>query len=327
MTRVAIPKNRIKELIGSLIKEYRLVAPVKEGPNLQFKIVSNVDDIVLDDELAYMSPKEFIFPQTEQIMVFSKDGEVKVNQSTQKTVIFGVRPCDLEALKVMTAVFTKGKYVDTYFEEKLKDTVLIGLGCKSVKNGCFCAERGIDKGYSETCDIFLTENEEGFTAEVISDKGEQLLKAFNFEVSQQQEAVKNELDPNALLELNCDEKTLFDTIDWGRISEKCIGCGTCTYICPTCHCFGFKDVVEKGDAIRYKCWDSCMYPKFTLHTSGHNPRSSNKERYRQRIMHKYHYVKKNFGYVACTGCGRCIRSCPAGMNIKSVVKAIMEEIK
>ncbi|MDF2523460.1 MAG: 4Fe-4S ferredoxin iron-sulfur binding domain protein, partial [Clostridiales bacterium] len=215
---------------------------------------------------------------------------------------------------------------DNYYEKKLENTVLIGFGCKSAKKGCFCAERGIDKGYSESCDIFIIENEEGYIAEAISHKGEQLLKSFDFETVQQ-EIPRNEPDPANLLDLNCDEKTLFETIDWGRISEKCIGCGTCTYICPSCHCFGFKDVVENGDSVRYKCWDSCMYPKFTLHTSGHNPRASKKERYRQRVMHKYHYVKKNFGYIACTGCGRCIRSCPAGMNIKSVVKDIMEEIK
>jgi ferredoxin len=129
-----------------------------------------------------------------------------------------------------------------------------------------------------------------------------------------------------LLELSADENILFDKVDWDRISETCIGCGTCTYICPTCHCFDFKDVAEKGVASRYRCWDSCMYPKFTLHTSGHNPRPTKTERYRQRIMHKYVYVKKNFGYIACTGCGRCVRSCPAGVNIKSVVKRIMEEM-
>lgn len=326
MTRAAIPKNRIKEFIGSLMQEYRFVAPVREGTTLKFKVANNPDDVVLEDELAYMSPKEFLFPQTEQIMVFGKDGNVKVNNTTQKTVIFGIRPCDLEAVKVMTAVFTSGKYADTYFEKKLNDTILIGFGCKSMKKSCFCSERGIDKCYSKSCDIFIIENEEDFTAEVISQKGEQLLDKFQFEASQQ-EIPKNEPDPKDLIELNCDEKTLFEKIDWGRISEKCIECGACTYICPTCHCFAFRDVVENGDAIRYKCWDSCMYPKFTLHTSGHNPRASKKERYRQRVMHKYHYVKENFGYTACTGCGRCIRSCPAGMNIKSVVKDIMEEIR
>ena len=326
MTCVVIPKNRMKELLSSLIKDFRLVAPVNEGGTLLFKTIDDINDIVLDDDITYKSPKEFLFPQIEQIMVFGRDGEVKISEDTQKTIIFGIRPCDLEAIKVMTAVFTKGEFVDTYFEKKLKNTILIGLGCKSEKNGCFCSNRGINKGYSDLCDIFLTANGEDFIAENISDRGEQLLKVFSFSEANQRETTMNETGQQQLLEINADEITLFNNVDWDRISEKCLGCGTCTYICPTCHCFEFKDVVENGDAIRYKCWDSCMYPRFTLHASGHNPRSSKKERYRQRIMHKYHYVKKNFGYIACTGCGRCIRSCPAGMNIKSVVERIGDEL-
>ena len=324
MTRVVIPKGKMQELYGSLMKDFRLVVPVKEGATLLFKPVSNVDDIILDDDVTYKSPKEFLFPQIEQIMTFGVDGEVRINEDAQKTIIFGIRPCDLEALQVMSAVFTKGKFVDTYFEKKMENTILVGFGCKSDKKGCFCSDRGVDKGYSNLCDIFLNDCEENYIAESISARGEQLLKTFGFDDAAQQAVIRNKDNKNALLEINTDEMTLFNNVDWDRISEKCIACGTCTYICPTCHCFDFKDVVEKGEAVRYKCWDSCMYPKFTVHASGHNPRSSKKERYRQRIMHKYHYVRKNFGYIACTGCGRCIRSCPAGMNIKSVVTMLRD---
>ncbi|MGI6669754.1 MAG: 4Fe-4S dicluster domain-containing protein [Acetivibrionales bacterium] len=129
-----------------------------------------------------------------------------------------------------------------------------------------------------------------------------------------------------ILQLDMDENVLFNYDIWEKVSETCLGCGTCTYICPTCHCFGFRDTAVKGEASRYRYWDSCMYPKFTLHASGHNPRPTRKERFRQRVMHKYVYIKKNFGLTACTGCGRCIRSCPAGINIRSVVKSIMQEV-
>jgi len=327
MTRVAVPKNKLLEMLKALMDEYRLVAPVNDGASVVFKVVDKVEDIVLDDSVTYKSPKEFLFPQVEQIMVFTKEGGLEVKNNAPKTIIFGVRPCDLEALKVMTAVFTKGKYTDTYFAEKLNNTVLIGLGCKSEKPGCFCAQRGINKSSSNACDIFLSNAGDSFTVEVITDKGEGIVSKYNFEEAAATETFGAESNNSELLEINADEMTVFNKIDWERISEKCMGCGTCTYICPTCHCFVFRDTIENGDAVRYKCWDSCMYPKFTLHASGHNPRASKKERYRQRIMHKYLYVKENFGYIACTGCGRCIRSCPAGMNIKSVVSDIMEELK
>jgi len=325
MTHVVIPKDRISELVKKLIGECRLVAPVREDKNLVFKEVKDADEVVLNDEIAYKSPKEFLFPQVEEIMTFNENGELLMGGKSQKTVILGVKPCDLEALKVMTAVFTKGKYVDTYFSGHMKDTVLVGIGCVSEKPGCFCSERGIDRGFSSECDILLTDIGNSYDAKIFSERGKELLQGFGFEEAALEKTDSEGRDGN--LEIEADEGTLFNSIDWERISEKCLGCGTCTYICPTCHCFEFKDVVENGKSVRYRHWDSCMYPRFTLHASGHNPRASKRERYRQRILHKYLYVKQNFGYTACTGCGRCIRSCPAGMNIRSVVSGIIEDLK
>lgn len=329
MNHAAIPKNRIKELIDGLKSKYRVAAPVMGNGVLEFKEIQSSDEVRLSDEITYKSPKEFFFPQTEKILRFSEDGDVTEESKALNTVIFGVKPCDLEAIKILTAVFTKGKYTDTIFDNHLKNTVIIGLGCINEKPGCFCSERGLNKSSSTDCDIFLRDMGEYYKADILTEDGESIIKEYlpgvqNVDESAEQTVPMSE--DKVILELNTDENTLFNKVDWERISETCMGCGTCTYICPTCHCFELKDVAEKGAVNRYRCWDSCMYPKFTVHTSGHNPRPSKKERYRQRVMHKYLYVKQNFGYTACTGCGRCIRSCPAGLNIKSVVKKIMEEL-
>jgi sulfhydrogenase subunit beta (sulfur reductase) len=327
MTDLIVPKGKLDEILYGIMREFRLVAPVRKDGILMFNEVKDKADIVLTDEITYKSHKEFVFPQTEKILVFDENGDVESIQETEKTVILGVRPCDLEALKVMSAVFTKGKFTDTYFQKRLENTITIGLGCIAEKPGCFCSERGMDKASSLECDILLNDCGDYYTATVITGKGEELLKVYELEKAEPSNVADTPKEKAAILEINAEENILFNDIDWDRITEKCLGCGTCTFICPTCHCFEFKDVKEGNKSVRYKCWDSCMYPKFTLHTSGHNPRASKKERYRQRIMHKYHYVKENFGYTACSGCGRCIRSCPAGMNIKKVVKGIMEELK
>lgn len=335
MSLVAIPKDRTNHLLDELLKFHRVVAPVKDGTTLEFKEIKRAEQAYLTDEITYKSPKEFLFPQIEKILSFDEGNQVIDGDNdevfSRKTVLFGVKPCDLEALKVLTAVFTKGKFVDTFFERHLMNTVIIGLGCIKEKPGCFCSERGINKGYSRDCDIFITDQGDHYLVETITDKGEELIKDYlkeyveNKGINRCLDDTANVEDVKKLLEVDIDENVLFNNFDWDRVSETCIGCGTCTYICPTCHCFDFKDVNHKGVASRYRRWDSCMYPKFTLHASGHNPRPSKKERFRQRVMHKYVYIKKNFGYTACTGCGRCIRSCPAGVNIKSVVKKIMEE--
>lgn len=326
MARIVVPKSRLKELVESWIRDYRVAAPVMDSGKLVFEEISAFSDIVLDDGLTYKSPKEYLFPQVEKIMSFGENA-VRTHAPDRKTVVFGVRPCDLEALKVMTAVFTKGKFVDTYFEKNLNNTILAGIGCLTEKAGCFCGDRGLDKRCSSACDIFFSDIGEAYTVETFSEKGSELLKGFQFEEAPSPASAAEEAGSGKVLEINADENDLFNKVDWASISEKCLGCGICTFICPTCHCFEFKDTIDKGEPARYRCWDSCMYPKFTLHASGHNPRASKKERYRQRVMHKYLYVKQNFGYTACTGCGRCIRNCPAGMNIKAVVTEIIESLK
>jgi ferredoxin len=106
---------------------------------------------------------------------------------------------------------------------------------------------------------------------------------------------------------------------WDRVHEKCIGCGVCTFLCPTCHCFDITDeaVNQKGQRVRN--WDSCLFPIYSLETSGHNPRPTGRERTRQRLMHKFNYFPKNFGRVACVGCGRCIIYCPVQFDIREVL--------
>ena len=106
---------------------------------------------------------------------------------------------------------------------------------------------------------------------------------------------------------------------WDRTHEKCIGCGVCTFLCPTCHCFDITDeaVNQKGQRVRN--WDSCLFPIYSLETSGHNPRPTGRERTRQRLMHKFNYYPKNFGRVACVGCGRCILYCPVQFDIRQAL--------
>ncbi len=321
---ISIEKSKLLEILEAIMSDKKLIAQVQNGKTVDFLDVKNVDDILFGDEIAYKSPKEFLFPRVEKIIEFKKD-EAVMNKKDEGVVIFGIRPCDLEGLYVLEQVFTKGKYVDPFFNENLKNTLLIGVGCHSKKPGCFCDERETNMKYSNKCDLFLNKDGENYEVLYVSEKGREYFSKFiedlkDFENKEAPEFLKKET-------LSIDDHTeteLFNKVDWEKISETCQGCGLCTYICPTCHCFEFKDVKEGENICRYRRWDSCMFGKFTLHASGHNPRQTKKERYRQRVLHKYLYVKNNFGCVACTGCGRCVRSCPAGLNINKIVHGIME---
>ena len=347
MSNILISKIRMREILSILMEEKLIAAPVSTGKTIDFLAVDDVAKILMGDEIPYKSPKEFFFPRCEKLMTFTEN-EAVAEEPGKGLVLFGARPCDLEALKILTAIFSKGQFRDDFFIARLETSLIIGVACLEKKPGCFCERRETDMYYSESCDLFLKNTGDDYEVLFVSGKGREAFSGFipgikNFEnpapagyrdtaehegSSSAQQSGRQGDPPfaSSILSLDNNELELFDKIDWDRLTELCRGCGLCTFICPTCHCFEFKDVEESGSVCRYRNWDSCMFPKFTLHASGHNPRASVKERYRQRVLHKYSYVKKNFGYVACTGCGRCVRSCPAGMNIKTIVEGIMEEL-
>jgi ferredoxin len=114
----------------------------------------------------------------------------------------------------------------------------------------------------------------------------------------------------------------FESDFWKEIASRCVGCGACAFICPACHCFDINDEGSADKGIRRKHWDACGFGKFTNHASGHNPRDVQPQRYRNRIMHKFKYYDEKFGQTLCTGCGRCVRACPVGIDIAAIVEEI-----
>jgi ferredoxin len=312
---------RLKASLEKLSEKYTVIAPAMAGDKLDYSEIDDAGDVILDGRLPYKSPKEIVFPRVESILRFLEN-RVEETQRVKPVLLIGAKPCDLAAMKVLDEVFTgdRGRFRDSFYGNRRNCLTVVGMACLEKKPGCFCDERGTDMTFSPDCDGFLYPLDEGFVYEPLTEKGDGLF------AGTEAEAGARGGKQSGRLAIDAGEADVFATMPWEMYAEGCIGCGTCTYICPTCHCFNIRDAEEKGVVTRTRVWDSCMFPRFTLHAGGHNPRTKKPERFRQRVLHKYVYIPENYGYIACTGCGRCIRFCSGGLNIRDAVSDIMKRL-
>mgnify|MGYP000290694207 CR=1 FL=1 len=322
-----ISKEELKKILEGLMKDSEVIAPVKEGELVLFQTVRSVEEILFDYTNPLKPVKEFFFPAREELFRLSVVGDrLSVNTehrtpNTEHRVIFGVRPCDAKSLLMFDKMFD-ADYKDSSYLEKRSRSILVGLACNEPLSSCFCLSLNDGPHAKEGLDVLLTDFGDGsYLMEGITPKGEGLFQGYGRETGDKERAKKKELEEAARKKIvkECrvpsDLESLFEDPYWEKISQKCISCGVCTYLCPTCFCFDLT--CEGRDRVRF--WDSCSFSPFTKMTSGENPRREKKARYRQRVYHKFSYFKKSFGEIACVGCGRCLRECPVKVDIAEIV--------
>ena len=337
MEKRVIRKETLAGIVGELAGKMRVCAPMKAEDEVLFRVLEAGEKPLIEFANAKNAPKNFLFPRTETLLKFTRTGKGMVFADDQKdggeTLLFGVRPCDARSFVLLDMLFDQEKYRDPYYLDRRKKTTVIALGCvRPPYTTCFCTSVGGSPLSSEGADILLTDLGEVYLAEFLTPKGKALLSAFGgMPAGEAEEKRKETIAEQAAGEIQSripakEIKPILDTHFedpfWNTLHLKCLACGTCTYLCPTCHCFDISDEVKRDDGIRIRNWDSCMFPMFTKETSGHNPRPSQKERWRQRVMHKFRYYVDNFGAIACVGCGRCVMSCPVNLDIRKIVTDI-----
>ena len=338
MLEKSFSKKEWGEALSELGSTTRVFVPVKEGDFHNFRLLGNGNKPDFDFQNTRLSPKSVIFPQSERMFEYSLD-ESKEDAHILKEapkdfsprVIVGIRPCDAFAFGLVKINFDNPQYRDPWWVQRMNATTLVGFACNEPCASCFCtsvgsgpfSEKGLDalmvdsgdrflvRGLTPKGDAFLEKLKPGTDADAaLLAKAQDLAKASEKKLS-------SKVPTDHLKEKVVNE--LFDAPFWERVSFACINCGTCTYLCPTCWCFDIQDEVcgKEGDRIRN--WDACMFPLFTLHGSGHNPRDKKLQRVRQRFMHKLKYYVDKYGNgVACVGCGRCVQFCPVNIDIREV---------
>ncbi|MBW2307031.1 MAG: 4Fe-4S dicluster domain-containing protein [Deltaproteobacteria bacterium] len=334
-----ISKKDWEELLRRLSGERAIWAPRLVAGRPLFGPVGEVEQIDPGHVNTLNPAKVRFFPHTETILRFRKEKEgiffEPPPREDAKALLFGVRPCDARSFVMLDKLFLEGEYRDPYYAEKRENSLVVGIGCNLPLRSCFCTSVGGGPFGTEGLDVLLTDLGDEYLAEACTAGGEELLGTVprardcgESDTRRRQEleaACRSRMDPVDLLEgVKTRLDSLYDNPFWDTLFLKCIACGNCTYHCPTCHCFDIVEEAGEEGGRRLRNWDSCMYPLFTLHASGHNPRPTGKERWRQRLMHKFRYYVENFGVSACVGCGRCIINCPVNMDIRRILMAVQE---
>jgi len=335
-----LKKEKVAEVLNALGDSCAVYVPVKNKRGLvEYRELgkdASTDDVNLDVK-PDVPPKAILFPQTETLLTFKKvDGKIDVTPSPpddREKIIFGVKPCDAIATTLMDRVFCGGKYVDEYYKARREKTTIFTIACDGPADStCFCPSTGGSPSATEGSDVMMYDVGDSYYAEGVTDKGAKMLDSLKDNLTKpvpEQERRKDEIIKRAESSQGFSRRitgeavgkldSSFDSKYWDDIARRCLSCGACTYLCPTCHCFDIND--EPGGK-RVRTWDSCQFAIFTMHTSGHNPRTRKAQKLRNRYYHKFKYSKDNIGRYLCVGCGRCIAKCPADLDITKVISEV-----
>ncbi len=333
-----ISASKLNDLFDVISAKQTLYIPIDREPNVaEFKKYES--GMELSKSLNTLrSAKDFFFPQTENLAEFKMSGkniEVKdIREESEDFVIFGVRACDARSFTILDKVFLS-EPVDSFYKNRRDHGTIVTMACTRPSETCFCTTFGIDPTVPEgDCAVFF-DGENYFFLDR-TEKGKKFIESVSdmleegdaSKLAEVQENARNIMKKLPLANLSTDSfggdklNELFNSDKWADLSETCIGCGTCTFVCPTCQCYDIRDFNTGREIKRFRCWDSCMYSDFTKMAHG-NPRTSQLERFRQRFMHKLVYFPaNNGGEFGCVGCGRCLSKCPISMNIVKVMKAL-----
>ena len=337
-----IKASGLDRLFAAISETKELYLPVRGEKDVSYKLWSEGTEYAADALNTVKSPKDLFFPQSENLYAMkTTEGGRKIDlvdnsYGGRDFVVFGVRACDAASFGILDRVFLSNP-VDAYYKARREKGVVVTVACREPETSCFCHTFGIDPA-EPAGDVSCIFAGDSLYLDAKTEKGAALLDSLgvledaadaDLDVVEAEKTVaRDNLAKTPLYDLTTEGfgagKTmeLFGSPKWAELSEACLGCGTCTFVCPTCQCYDIRDYDTGHGVQRYRCWDSCMFSEFTRMSAG-QPRLTQVERFRQRFMHKLvYYPENNEGVFSCVGCGRCLAKCPIQMNIVKVMKKL-----
>jgi sulfite reductase subunit B len=320
-----ISKQDFKAFLADLIedKTYDVHGVKAKGDKFVFGELHSSDELRLDYDVTILPPKKYFMPQYETLMKSSMSNpfDLKEEKSQKPLIIFGIHPYDLIAIKQMDAYYCSDDISKSYLDRR-KNTIIIGSDVLNIHEKAFFGSMNtsqVENGF----DLFLTDIGEKVIIEIGSEKGDELLSKAAMvreasEVEKQKvHAVRNAAQGKAKRGMKIEPNQWYHLLDqnynsevWKSQSDKCLSCGTCTLVCPTCFCYDVVDEIDlKGNSERIRTWDGCLLRQFTEVAGGEIFREDIKDRYRHRFFRKGKYMPDRLGFTACVGCGRCSSQC------------------
>ncbi|KPK75734.1 MAG: hypothetical protein AMJ79_10010 [Phycisphaerae bacterium SM23_30] len=341
MKIVKLPKEKLAEFLSCLRAFGEIHAPTKRGEKSHvFAPLKEPAGIELDYTRTILPLKKYFLPPMETMFNFQaeKGYETPAEESDKKYIIFGVHPCDIHSLKILDLVFG-GKYVDGHYFSRRSKAAIIGLDCIP-DEFCFCRSTGtdfVDDGF----DLFLSDIEDSYLVRVGTSLGDDMVKAADtlfqeVTVQDREKYKKKSIQRGQSFQSEIQLQDLPEIMDleyesqiWQELGEECLGCGTCSMVCPTCYCYAVFDELnlDAASGQRIRRWDSCLFKDYALVAGGHNFRAQRSSRVKNRYFHKQRGFVSQYGRPSCVGCGRCKEYCPAGVDIIEVVNKLRSETR
>jgi sulfhydrogenase subunit beta (sulfur reductase) len=326
-TRLFISQAELNSWLDDLAANQTLIAPRKIDGVVLYHQAASSQEIAWGFSRPVLSIKEVFFPSTERLMTIEKIGQdIHLNEAifNEAQVVFGVRPCDARGVKLLNAIFLDTSPADPFYARRRDKTALIGLACQEMGPTCFCTSVGGAPDAASDVDVMLVEVNDGYALEIVTTKGRALAAGLSLPAYEDKSPAHSaKLDPVLLIPPVDFMLEHFKDEYWQKISERCLSCRACAYVCPTCRCFSVKDEAsDPNEFERIRCWDSCAGENYRRVAGGHQPRLAKGERLRNRVYCKFNYFPEQAGLgniSACTGCGRCIDVCPAGVDITEIL--------
>ncbi len=357
-----LERDNLQALIDALHADrYEVLAPTIHDGSVEFGRVRDVDQLpigwqdhqgpgsyrlektessrVFDVVNGPGSVKRHVFTPREpllQIQIRGSDGDFSAEPTipdAPRLAILGVRPCDVAALRIQDRVFLGDRYPDPYYDVRREGILVIAVNCTRSVDTCFCTSMGSGPECQEGYDLSLTESDGGFVCRAGSDSGFEILRGLELAEAEAEALQRERADLDACaqgitrkLDTSDMPELLYSNLEhprWDDVAERCLSCGNCTMVCPTCFCHDEWDepTLDGESSLRVRVWDSCLNREHAqIH--GFNPRSTIRDRYRQWLVHKVASWIDQFGSSGCVGCGRCITWCPVGIDLTEEIAQI-----